>query len=184
MSDKTHEEAQEQNFFVSSFKAFKTDIRKAPSFFDAGEVAQAILLFDGLGPALFENWELLLAEEGHKAVTSGMVKFYNSLPLALNRLERLSLKPLPLLSPEERDFLVSHREGSVNPLVHYFTDAENTRLQNTRELMTDPRLESYSDSGNSDNSSEDESNSEEDSSGSSLSVISYLIQKYIFCTQL
>ncbi|KAJ7164033.1 hypothetical protein C8R43DRAFT_946830 [Mycena crocata] len=113
---KTHIEAARSEFFSSK----KTDIKDAPSFFDPGEVADTILLFDGLGPIIFgESWVETLAEQGSQAMTDIMHQFYMDLPTTLSRVQRLSLKPVDLL-PEEREYLIFVRGDTVNPLVRYF----------------------------------------------------------------
>ncbi|KAJ7021570.1 hypothetical protein C8F04DRAFT_1195335 [Mycena alexandri] len=89
---------------------------KAPLFFDPGEVTVAILLFDDLGgPLLFEDWEEVSQNEGMLALKE-IRYFYDHLPDSLTRLERLSLKPLLLLTNLEHTELVAIRGGSVNPL--------------------------------------------------------------------
>ncbi|KAJ7429580.1 hypothetical protein FB451DRAFT_1200167 [Mycena latifolia] len=123
MSDRTHEEASMTDFF--SKNRARTDMDKAPSFFDAGEVADSILLFDGLGPLLFGgDWEAKLAEEGPLAITQEMRDSWRRLPAGLSRLQRLSLKPLNDLSAEELDYLVAQRGDSVNLLIRYFESLE------------------------------------------------------------
>ncbi|KAJ7137645.1 hypothetical protein C8R46DRAFT_1047515 [Mycena filopes] len=116
LSDQTYQDASSDNFFVSNTKA---NMPPKALFFDPGEVAQAILVFDGLGPLLFRDWEAVLRVHGQAAVTDDIRSFYNHLPDSLTRLERLSLKPLPQLTSEERDELISLRGSSVNPLVRY-----------------------------------------------------------------
>ncbi|KAJ7136216.1 hypothetical protein C8R46DRAFT_1322379 [Mycena filopes] len=116
LSDQTYQDASSENFFVSNTKA---NMPPKASFFDPGEVAQAILVFDGLGPLLFRDWEAVLRVHGQAAVTDDIRSFYNHLPGSLTRLERLSLKPLPQLTSDERDELISLRGSSVNPLVRY-----------------------------------------------------------------
>ncbi|KAJ7022413.1 hypothetical protein C8F04DRAFT_1272653 [Mycena alexandri] len=118
MSDKTHAEAEAgaADFFGES--STKTNMAQAPLFFDPGEVTLAILLFDGLGPLLFEDWEEVSQNEGMLALKE-IRYFYDHLPDTLTRLERLSLKPLPLLTDLEHAELVAIRGGSVNPLVRY-----------------------------------------------------------------
>ncbi|KAJ7148723.1 hypothetical protein C8R43DRAFT_952411 [Mycena crocata] len=117
MSDQTHIEAARSEFFSSK----KTDIKDTPSFFDPGEVADTILLFDGLGPIIFgESWVETLAEQGSQATTDIMRQFYMDLPTTLSRVQRLSLKPVVDLLPEEREYLIFVRGDTVNPLVRYF----------------------------------------------------------------
>ncbi|KAJ7037546.1 hypothetical protein C8F04DRAFT_1180584 [Mycena alexandri] len=70
MSDNTHSDGAAENFFDNS--SAKTNMALAPFFFDPGEVAPAILLFDGLGPVLFGDWDIIVRTEGMDAITPEM----------------------------------------------------------------------------------------------------------------
>ncbi|KAJ7748541.1 hypothetical protein DFH07DRAFT_942262 [Mycena maculata] len=109
--------------------ASKTNMVDAPSFFDSGEVAQAILLFDGLGPVIFgEHREDILDKEGEEATTEDMMDSYRRLPQTLMHVQNLSLKPLTKLISEEKDYLASQREDTVNPLVRYLTEELDAQI--------------------------------------------------------
>ncbi|KAJ7734957.1 hypothetical protein DFH07DRAFT_780179 [Mycena maculata] len=123
MSDSSHKD----NFV--NVTASKTNMVDAPSFFDSGEVAQAILLFDGLGPVIFgEHWEDILDKEGEEATTKDMMDSYRRLPQTLMHVQNLSLKPLTKLISEEKDYLASQREDTVNPLVRYLTEELDAQI--------------------------------------------------------
>ncbi|KAJ7724190.1 hypothetical protein DFH07DRAFT_783354 [Mycena maculata] len=123
MSDSSHKD----NFV--NVTASKTNMVDAPSFFDSGEVAQAILLFDGLGPVIFgEHWEDILDKEGEEATTEDMMDSYRRLPQTLMHVQNLSLKPLTKLISEEKDYLASQREDTVNPLVRYLTEELDAQI--------------------------------------------------------
>ncbi|KAJ7751243.1 hypothetical protein DFH07DRAFT_1032755 [Mycena maculata] len=123
MSDSSHKD----NFV--NVTASKTNMVDAPSFFDSGEVAQAILLFDGLGPVVFgEHWEDILDKEGEEATTKDMMDSYRRLPQTLMHVQNLSLKPLTKLISEEKDYLASQREDTVNPLVRYLTEELDAQI--------------------------------------------------------
>ncbi|KAJ7780190.1 hypothetical protein DFH07DRAFT_765479 [Mycena maculata] len=122
MSDSSHKD----NFF--NVTASKTNMVDAPSFFDSGEVAQAILLFDGLGPVIFgEHWEDILDKEGEEA-TKDMMDSYRRLPQTLMHVQNLSLKPLTKPISEEKNYLASQREDTVNPLVRYLTEELDAQI--------------------------------------------------------
>ncbi|KAJ7746818.1 hypothetical protein DFH07DRAFT_942628 [Mycena maculata] len=109
--------------------ASKTNMVDAPSFFDSGEVAQAILLFDGLGPVIFgEHWEDILDKEGEEATTEDMMDSYRRLPQTLMHVQNLSLKPLTKLISEEKDYLASQGEDTVNSLVRYLTEELDAQI--------------------------------------------------------
>ncbi|KAJ7026897.1 hypothetical protein C8F04DRAFT_1190146 [Mycena alexandri] len=113
---------------------------QAPLFFDPGEVTLAILLFDGLGPLLFEDWEEVSQNEGMLALKE-IRYFYDHLPDTLTRLERLSLKPLPLLTDLEHAELVAIRGGSVNPLasiIEHILVADPFTASTAWSLIKDP----------------------------------------------
>ncbi|KAJ7645769.1 hypothetical protein B0H17DRAFT_1148312 [Mycena rosella] len=143
MSDRTHIEATPDNFFMRA--SAKTDMKDAPWFFDPGEVAPAILLFDGLGPTLFgDRWQEVLEEEGEKTVTEEMRQFYLRLPKGLSRIQKLSLKPLTDLTGDEYDELVYARGGTVNPLIRYF---ESGGTDTALRSISEPESEEEQSSG-------------------------------------
>lgn len=119
MSARTHIEAQDRarNFFEPEPE---TNMDDAPSMFDIAEVAEAVVHWGSLGPVLLgDEWEKWSTQQD--VVTDAMRNFNSHLPADLTEVQRLSLKPLPDLTPDEVDFLVKERGDSVNPLVRYLT---------------------------------------------------------------
>ncbi|KAJ7238791.1 hypothetical protein B0H12DRAFT_1075217 [Mycena haematopus] len=122
----------------------------APSTFDIGEVADAVLNFDGLGPTLLgSDWEW--QSKLQAAVTPQMRKFYQRLLPDLSTVQRLSLKPLPDLTPSELALVVKARGDTVNPLVRYWMDSKPPTVSANQVVDSD------SDSDNSESMLSEES---------------------------
>ncbi|KAJ7250522.1 hypothetical protein B0H12DRAFT_1072110 [Mycena haematopus] len=112
----------------------------APSTFDIGEVADAVLNFDGLGPTLLgSDWEW--QSKLQAAVTPQMRKFYQRLLPDLSTVQRLSLKPLPDLTPSELALVVKARGDTVNPLVQYWMDSKPPTVSANQVVDSDSDLD-------------------------------------------